>query len=80
MLIPDSEADTKLVSVTPDAGNQQMKTSLPVLSDLIKSFVTNPLFYNLKVTDVHHLERAKQDLAGVIQLSDEVKKAARKLK
>ena len=80
LLIPDSEADTKLVSVTAEGGSQQMKASLPVLSDLIKSFVTNPLFYNLKVTDVHHLERAKQDLASVIQLSDEVKKAARKLK
>ena len=79
LAIPDFESDMKDF-INAEGGSQQIKASLPVLGDLIKSFVTNPLFYNLKVTRVGDVERAKQDIAGVIQLSLEIKKAAVKLK
>jgi hypothetical protein len=53
----------------------QLQASLQTLSSSVKSFVTNPLFKDPRVTDVRHLDSLRRDIATVIDLSHAVKKA-----
>ena len=70
-----SEKDSEKVHNLDDA---QLKTSLQTLNASVKGFVTNPIFKDPRVTDVRHLESLRRDISTVIELSDEVKKAASK--
>lgn len=58
---------------------EQVRASLFTLNQLVKSFVTNPLFQNLKVTEVGQLAKARHDLAGIIERSQGLRRSAGKL-
>ena len=58
----------------------RLKTSVLVLRNLVRSFVTNPLFQqNAGALDVQLSARASRDLRGIADLSDAIRKNARRL-
>jgi len=78
--IPDvddekTETDHALAMSAP-----QFKASILMLDRSVKSFVTNPLFKDPRVTDVRQLTNLRQDISNIIELSHLVKKVAGKLR
>lgn len=58
----------------------RMKTSVLVLRNLVRSFVTNPLFQqNAGALDVQLSARANRDLRSIADVSDAIRKNARRL-
>jgi hypothetical protein len=57
---------------TPEA----FKSALKALNSLVKSFVENPVFQQLKVIDVEYSIRASRDLEDIIRLSEQIHKRA----
>jgi len=64
------------VAATPEA----LRMSLTDLSDLIESFVSNPMFEHTKLFDRKLSDKASWDLDAIIQLSDEIKRDSEKLR
>lgn len=65
----------------PDTGDDaQVKDALVRMCKRIDSFTENPVFKFPDVIDVDQTARAGRDLDAVIQLSDEIRKAAEKLR
>jgi hypothetical protein len=77
--IPDLIQEKKDAESVPTMDAAQLKVSLQTLTSSVKRFVTNPLFQDPRVTDVSHLQKLRQDISTVIELSRTVKKAAAKL-
>lgn len=58
----------------------RLKTSILVLRNLVRSFVTNPLFKQSAATlDVQLSAKANRDLRGIAALSDAIRRNARRL-
>jgi hypothetical protein len=58
---------------------EQLKASLLMLRDSISRFVNNPLFKNLGAIDVKLSDKASRDLRDIIELSDNIRKNAKRL-
>jgi len=58
---------------------EKFKSSLLVLGTLITKFVTNPFFQKPGVIDVQQSARASADLRDIIELSDLIRKNAKRL-
>lgn len=56
-----------------------VKKTIADLHDVIVNFVANPIFKNLGVVDAKVVDAAREDLEGIINLSDEIKKEAKTL-
>ena len=76
MASPDAE-DKKDDDRQDPFDPKQMRPALFRLDDLIMGFVTSPLFKNL--VDAENAEKARRDLAGIIELSGVIKRHAEKL-
>ncbi len=59
---------------------QDLRSLLAALDKVIHSFVSNPMFTNLKVLDVERSAEAKRDLEQIIRLSARLNKEADKLR
>jgi len=59
---------------------QVAKDDLVVLCKKIESFITNPIIEVPGTVDAKQLERARQDLQSVVELSGDLKKRAEKQK
>lgn len=57
----------------------QVKDALITLCKQIKSFVTNPVIENPGTVNVEQLNKARQDLESVVELSVSIKRTAEKL-
>lgn len=76
LVLPEAEDDQ---TKQPDANLSDPATfraGLLHLDRLIMSFATNPLFQKSKVVEVDLAKKASSDLAGVIEMSGKLKKAA----
>jgi len=72
------EAQTK--PKRPDViDDQQVRKDIVALHDVVVSFVASPLFKNLSVVDAKVVDQARDNLDNLIDLSDEIKKAAKLL-
>ena len=71
-----TSAQTKHADAIDD---QQVRKDIAALHDLVVSFVGSPLFKNLGVVDAKVLDQATDNLNHIIDLSDEIKKAAKLL-
>jgi len=60
--------------------DQQLKVSLLTLDRAVMSFVKNPIFQSPQVIDQTSAMNATQDLEGIIQITNIVKKQVEKLK
>jgi hypothetical protein len=74
-----SPAEAKNIKTPGEFDNKQMKDGLIKLCKQIRSFVTNPVIETPNMVDAEKLMLAKQDLASVILLSDQIKKDALRL-
>ena len=77
--LPPPEDDEKSRKKQNDQSGEPLETALLVLSNHIKSFVTNPLFESSGVIDVNLSNKASLDLKKIIELSDSIRKRADKL-
>lgn len=74
---PATESDKKDETKQDAYDPKLVKNALFKLDELIMSFVTSPLFKNL--VDVENADKARRDLAAIIDLSGTIKKHAEKL-
>jgi signal transduction histidine kinase len=63
-----------------EIGDPEMKDALIKLCHRIRSFVTNPSIENPNTVDAQHLTKARHDLEAMIQLSEQIKKDADRIK
>ncbi len=59
--------------------NDQVRTDIVALHDLVVSFIGSPLFKNLGVVDAKVINQATNDLDQIIDLSEQIKRAAKLL-
>ena len=59
--------------------NDQVRTDIVALHDLVVSFIGSPLFKNLGVVDAKVINQATNDLDKIIDLSEQIKRAAKLL-
>jgi hypothetical protein len=62
------------------SGAKEFKSALLLMDHSIMSFVSNPMFKELKVMEVESAKQASQDLADIITFSATLKKIADNLK
>jgi hypothetical protein len=82
LVLPPTAKEQKGQNALSDAEKDQLKSSLPALKDLIKSFVANPVFRQSSGTqqvDYRELAKARRDLDDIIDLSGRIRKTAEKM-
>jgi hypothetical protein len=68
------------VAKTAEGSFERLRSSLGVLSNLIESFVSNPMFEHSKVLDQALSDKASRDLLAIIQLSGDIKRSSERLR
>jgi len=63
-----------------EINDAQMKDALIKLCKQIRSFVTNPMIANARTVDAEQLTKARHDLENTIQLSEQIRKDADRIK
>lgn len=79
LALPQGEQAAAQTKHTDAIDDQQVRKDIGELHDLVVSFVGSPLFKNLGVVDAKVIDQATDDLNHIIDLSDEIKKAAKLL-
>jgi hypothetical protein len=77
VLKPEASEQTAEKQIGLD--DKQVRYALIILCKQIKSFVTNPVIQNPGTVNVDQLNKARQDLQSVVELSLSVKRTAEKL-
>jgi hypothetical protein len=75
---PAPEAAT--ITSTAEDNHERLRSSLGVLSGLIESFVSNPMFEHSRLLDQDLSDKASRDLAAIIRLSGEIKRSSERLR
>lgn len=75
----DDKEERKSLRIQDAADDKQLKATLVVLRQLIGRFVNSPVFRNPGVLDIQSSAKANRDLQDIIELSDNIRKNARKL-
>jgi hypothetical protein len=79
LALPQSD-ETQTKPKRPDVlDDQQVRKDIVALHDVVVSFVASPLFKNLSVVDAKVVDQTRDNLDNLIDLSDEIKKAAKLL-
>jgi len=79
LALPQGEQSNAQVKHADTIDDQQVRKDIGALHDLVVSFVGSPLFKNLGVVDAKVMDQATDNLNHIIDLSDEIKKAAKLL-
>ena len=79
LALPSAENDGKNQKQQEDASGERIQPALLLLTNHIRSFVTNPLFESSGAIDIKLSTMASQDLKKIIELSDQIRKRADKL-
>jgi hypothetical protein len=74
LALPEREKDAATTSHSEVIDDSHIKNTIGQLHDLVVRFVANPLFKNLGVLDATVIDDATDDLDGIIDLSDEIKR------
>jgi hypothetical protein len=78
--LPPPREERKQVKLVDAANHDELKESLVMLRNLIASFVNNPYFHKKPgVIDVQGSDKASSDLRDIIDLSELIRKNARRL-
>jgi hypothetical protein len=79
LALPQAE-QTSAQTKRPDVvDEQQVRKDIVALHDLVVTFVASPLFKNLGVVDAKVIDQAAEGLDKIIDLSEQIKKAAKLL-
>jgi hypothetical protein len=79
LALPQAEQSTEPAKRPDVIDDQQVRKDIVALHDLVVSFVGSPLFRNLGVIDPKVMDEATNDLNNIIDLSEEMKRAAKLL-
>lgn len=79
LALQEIEGDAKDSHQWDSLKNLPLKDSLVMLCKQIRSFVTNPVIETPGTVNAEELEKARLDLAGIIKLSEHIKKDADRL-
>jgi hypothetical protein len=79
LALPQGEQTSAQTKHADAIDDQQIRKDIGALHDLVVSFVGSPLFKNLGVVDAKVLDQATDNLNHIIDLSDEIKRAAKLL-
>lgn len=79
LALPSSDNSGKSRKQQADARDDRIQAELLLLTNHIRSFVTNPLFESSGAIDIKLSTMASQDLEKIIELSDQIRKRADKL-
>lgn len=77
--LPPPKEEKKSLEDQERDGLEQLKASLLLLRKSIGGFVNNPFFQHPGVVDVQQSAQASRDLQVIIELSDAIRKSAKKL-
>jgi hypothetical protein len=80
LVLPEPKAPFERSAPEVGAETKQLKSSLIALDKLVIEFVDNPIFLHPTVVNVPMSIKARADLEGIIELSEEIKKSSEKLK
>ena len=79
LALPQGEQPNAQAKRSETVDNEQVRKEIIALHDLVVSFIGSPLFKNLGVVDAKVIDQATDDLDKIINLSDEIKRAAKLL-
>jgi len=74
------ESESKESRPEYEVSEAVLRSSLLSLHDLVITFVENPIFRESGVFDIPETKKAKADMNGILVLSDQVKKIAKRLR
>ena len=77
--LPEVEPDAKREKAAGIESPEALRSALGRLDKLVKSFVWNPVFQRPGVVDLEESSKASRDLAGIISLSEQIRKSAEEL-
>ncbi len=81
LALPQPQAlQSNTSTTTAEDNHERLRSSLSVLSGLIESFVSNPMFEQSKVFDRYLADKAWQDLTAIIKLSGGIKRSSERLR
>ena len=82
LALPQPETQQSVVGASSPVAttSERLRMSLTDLSDLIESFVSNPMFEHTKLFDPKLSNKATWDLDAIIRLSEEIKRGSEKLR
>jgi hypothetical protein len=72
---PDVKRDKAAEMLTPEA----LRSAVKKLDGLVNSFAWNPIFQKPDVVDLELSTKASRDLAGIITISEQIRKSAEEL-
>lgn len=79
LLLPSDDTFVSAAGTQGEPNKKTARSPLLDLNDLIRDFVTNPIFKNANTIDLALGAKARRDLAGIIDLSSRISKSAEKL-
>jgi len=79
LALPEAEQPAAAEKRPDVIDDQRVRKDIVALHDLVVSFIGSPLFKNLGVVDAKVIEQATDNLDHIINLSEEIKKAAKLL-
>ena len=79
LALPQGEQPSTPAKHADALDDQQVRKDIGALHDLVVSFVASSLFKNLGVVDAKVIDQATDNLNHIIDLSDEIKRAAKLL-
>ncbi|HEX7312480.1 MAG TPA: hypothetical protein VF297_00925 [Pyrinomonadaceae bacterium] len=77
--LPEVEADVKREKVVEIQTPEALREAVGRLDALVNSFAWNPIFQKPDVVDLEQSTKASRDLAGIISLSEQIRKSADEL-
>ena len=77
--LPEVEADAKQEQAAEIETPEALRSAVGKLDALVNRFVWNPVFQRPGVVDLEESSKASRDLAGIISLSEQIRKSAEEL-
>lgn len=74
--LPEVEAQKAQGSAAETRTQEGLRSAVASLDALVKSFAWNPVFRQPNVVDLEQSSKASRDLAGIIALSEQIRKGA----
>jgi hypothetical protein len=76
LVLPEVESNGKTDKAAEIQTPEALRAAVARLDALVNSFAWNPVFQQPDVVDLEHSTKASRDLAGIISLSEQIRKSA----
>lgn len=79
LMLPPGEKEDYEEKIGGERSQDKLQSSITILNDLIKSFISNPIFKKDREIDYKLVAKARRDLDGIIEFSGRVSKTSEKM-